>query len=286
MNRPTHTTLFGAPADLAPRTVAAFGVPYDGTTSFRPGTRNGPAAIRSVADGLEWYSPALDRDLDDVALRDLGDLPFAPGSPERVLGMVEAEVERILGAGALPLMLGGEHSLTAGAVRAVARRHPNLLVVQYDANADLRDGYLGEKFNHASAMRRCLDVLVPGSLVQVGVRSGTRDEWREIREEGYLVDPTAEALGEALRRTAPRPIYLTIDLDVFDPSVLPGTGTPEPGGIDWATFAALLPAIPHERIVAADVMELAPGLDPTGVSSVVAAKVVREVVLHVAPDRA
>lgn len=271
----------GAARSFAPGATVLFGVGYDGTTSFRPGTRFGPDAIRRASDGLETYSPRLDADLEDLHLTDAGNLDIPFGSPAPVVRRVADVVEEVLEEGGTPLMLGGEHSLTAGAVRGALRHYPELVVVQLDAHADLRGEYLGEAFSHACAMRRCLDVLGSGEgrLLQVGVRSGTREEFQEMRREDRLVAPEPRALAARLDGLADLPVYLTVDLDVFDPAYLSGTGTPEPGGIDWTCFEELVDVLAQQRIVAMDVMELAPDLDSTGVSSVLAAKVVRELVL-------
>lgn len=260
--------------------VCLMGVPYDGTTSFRPGTRFGPSAIRTASVGLETYSPEQDRDYTNRTVVDLGDLEVSHGAATPVMSQVRQAVRLLLEAGGVPLILGGEHSITAAAVEAFAERFEDLVVVQFDAHADLRDGYLGESYSHAAAMRRSLASLKDGSLLQVGIRSGTREEFAEMRTSKRLITPNPDALAAALASFGSRPIYLTVDLDVFDPSSLPGTGTPEPGGIDWHTFAALLRSLPAGRIVGADVMELAPQLDPTGVSSVLAAKVAREIILR------
>ena len=257
--------------------VGLFGVPYDGTTSFRPGTRFGPAAIREVSNGLESYCPQLDLDLEDLAFADLGAVAIPFGAPEPVVAAVERATEAVLELGLAPLMLGGEHSISSGAVAAVARRHPELALVQLDAHADLRHDWLGNRHSHACAMRRCLEVLPSGTLRQIAIRSGTREEFEELRAAERLV--AIERMAEALRPLRGRPIYLTVDLDWFDPAVLPGTGTPEPGGFLWRDFAALIEELRHHRLVAADVVELAPQLDPTGVSSVLAAKVVRSLLL-------
>lgn len=273
----------GASRQASAGSVTLFGAGYDGTTSFRPGTRFGPNAIREASDGLETYSPVQDRDLDDLGLCDLGNVDASFGPPEPVLERVTAAAAALVGAGLRPVMLGGEHSLTPAAVRAAAAAHHDLVVVQLDAHADLRAEYLGQPNSHACAMRRCLGVDGVSALVQVGIRSGTRQEFAEMREAGRYVAPRPAALADRLATLGERPIYLTVDLDVFDPSQLPGTGTPEPGGIDWAVFESLLSVLPGERIVAADVMELAPTLDPTGVSSILAAKVVREIVLRMGP---
>ena len=257
--------------------VGLFGVPYDGTTSFRPGTRFGPAAIREVSSGLESYCPQLDLDLEDLAFADLGALAIPHGAPEPVLAAVEQATEVLLGLGLAPLMVGGEHSISSAAVAAVARRHPDLVLVQLDAHADLRHDWLGSQHSHACAMRRCLEVLPSGTLRQIAIRSGTRAEFEELRSSGRLV--AIERMAEALIPLRGRPLYLTVDLDWFDPAVLPGTGTPEPGGFHWADFAVLVEELSHHRLVAADVVELAPQLDPTGVSAVLAAKVVRSLLL-------
>ena len=263
--------------DPAGCTVGLFGVPYDGTTSFRPGTRFGPAAIREVSSGLETYCPQLDRDLEDLAFADLGAVLIPFGDPEPMVAAVEQATEAVLDLGLAPLMLGGEHSISSGAVAAVARRHPDLVLVQLDAHADLRQDWLGSRHSHACAMRRCLEVLPSGCLRQIAIRSGTRAEFEELRGGDRLVP--IGGMAEALRQLRGRPLYLTVDLDWFDPAVMPGTGTPEPGGFLWSDFATLVEELRHHRLVAADVVELAPQLDPSGVSAVLAAKVVRSLLL-------
>jgi agmatinase len=267
----------GSRRDPAGCRVGLFGVPYDGTTSFRPGTRFGPAAIREVSSGLETYCPQLDLDLEDLAFADLGavDIPF--GAPEPVVAAVKAATEQVLALGLRPLMLGGEHSISSGAVAAVAAQHPELVLVQLDAHADLRHEWLGAHHSHACAMRRCLEVLPSQTLLQIAIRSGTRDEFVELRQSGRLVG--IEQMAAALQPLRGRPLYLTVDLDWFDPAVLPGTGTPEPGGYLWSHFAALVDELRHHTLVGADVVELAPMLDPSGVSSVLAAKVTRSLLL-------
>jgi agmatinase len=267
----------GARRDPAGCRVGLFGVPYDGTTSFRPGTRFGPGAIREVSSGLETYCPQLDRDLADIPFADLGAVVTPFGAPEPVVAAVGAATRRVLDLGLAPLMLGGEHSISSGAVAAVAERHPELVLLQLDAHADLRDDYLGSRHSHACAMRRCLEGLPSGQLLQVAIRSGTRAEFAEMGAQGRLVPN--EGLAAALQPLRGRPLYLTVDLDWFDPAVLPGTGTPEPGGFLWRDFAALVEELRHHQLVAADVVELAPQLDPSGVSSVLAAKVVRSLLL-------
>ena len=274
----------GSRRDPAGCRVGLFGVPYDGTTSFRPGARFGPGSIRDVSNGLETYCPQLDRDLDDLAFADLGavDIPF--GAPEPVVEAVRESTQTVLNLGLRPLMLGGEHSISSGAVAAVAANYPDLVLVQLDAHADLRDSWLGSRYSHACAMRRCLEVLPSQQLFQLSIRSGTRTEFNELHSSGRLMADVG-ALAEALKQLQGRPVYLTVDLDWFDPAVLPGTGTPEPGGFFWSDFAALVDVLQQHRLVAADVVELAPQLDPSGVSSVLAAKVTRSLLLLLGADQ-
>jgi agmatinase len=270
----------GARRQPAGCTVGLFGVPYDGTTSFRPGTRFGPAAIRQVSDGLETYDRQLDADLEDIAFCDLGAVEISLGAPEPVVEATRQAADSVMDLGLKPLMLGGEHSISSGAVGAVAARHPDLVLLQLDAHADLRDQWLGGHHSHACAMRRCLEVLPSQELLQVAIRSGTREEFSELQREQRLV--SLEQLPERLAAIAGRPLYLTVDLDWFDPAVMPGTGTPEPGGFCWKDFAALVALLEGQNLVAADVVELAPGLDSSGCSAVLAAKVVRSLLLRLA----
>ena len=274
----------GSRRDPAGCRVGLFGVPYDGTTSFRPGTRFGPAAIREVSQGLETYCPQLDLDLEDLAFADLGavDIPF--GAPEPVVDAVHQATRTVLDLGLKPLMLGGEHSISSGAVAAVAEQHSDLVLVQLDAHADLREEWLGARHSHACAMRRCLEVLPSGDLLQLAIRSGTRNEFLELKRSGRRMDDV-HALRDAMAPWTGRPVYLTVDLDWFDPAVLPGTGTPEPGGFLWRDFAAVVDVLREHQLVAADVVELAPQLDTSGVSSVLAAKVTRSLILLMGADQ-
>ena len=252
---------------------AILGCGYDGTTSFRPGTRWGPDAFRSVSEeAIETYSPVQDRDLEDISFADLGNLQVPFGAPEPVVDLLYQATRAILETSAVPVILGGEHSISPGPVRAAFEKHPDLVVVQFDAHADLRTEWNGTPHSHACAMRRILDFLPADQLLQVGIRSGTREEFIEMGQR--LIAPSASALSKVLPRNTP--LYLTFDLDIFDPSVLPGTGTPEPGGIDWQTFEQLRAVFDGTRIVSMDIVELAPALDPAGTSAVVAAKLLRE----------
>ncbi|MCE3234646.1 MAG: agmatinase [Vampirovibrio sp.] len=254
------------------------GLPYDGTTSFRPGTRFGPEAIRGASWGLETYSPLQDADLDGTPYFDAGELEFPLGNRDAILTMIRENARDVVQAGKRWLGLGGEHLVTFPVIEAYVEKYPDLAILHFDAHADLRDDYLGEKLSHATVLRRCVDLVGADSLVQLGIRSGPQEEFAWMRKNGTLLE-TREDLPKALARLEGRPVFLTIDLDVLDPSIMSGTGTPEPGGMSFSTFVEWLMEFRHLNFVGADVVELSPHYDPSGVSTVVAAKVVREVML-------
>ena len=263
--------------------VALYGVPYDGTTSFKPGARFGPSSIREVSNGIETFCPQLNLDLEELHFVDLGSLDIPVGAPEPVIKLVKRTTQKILDRGLKPLLLGGEHSISSGAVQAAAEYDSDLIIVHLDAHADLRTDWLGTKYSHACAMRRCIEVLPSKQIFQLGIRSGTREEFAELKSKNWLISHThgtpAFNLNEALSQHIGKPIYLTIDVDWFDPSVMPGTGTPEPGGFFWQDFAAVIEVLQKHQLIAADIVELAPQLDPSGISSVLAAKVTRSILM-------
>ncbi len=257
-----------------------FGAPFDSTTSFRPGTRFGPGAIRRESYGLETYSPYLDLDLEDMSVMDSGDIELCIGNAERALKQIEERTDEILAAGKRPFMLGGEHLVTLGAVRSIVNRYPDVHIIHFDAHADLREDYLGVRLSHACVLRRCWELTGDGRIHQFGIRSGDREEfkWGKEHVETRLFD--FEGLTEKLRSLKGEPVYFTLDLDVLDPSVFPGTGTPEPGGVSFDELrrAAVL-VCRNARIVGCDVNELCPHYDQSGVSTAVACKIVREMLL-------
>ena len=273
----------GAKREIETGNVAMFGVPYDGTTSFRPGSRFGPSSIREVSNGLETYCPQFNLDLQDISFTDLGSLEIPFGAPEPVLKLVKKATHYILSKDLKPLIIGGEHSITAGAIEAIVDYYPNLILIQLDAHADLREDWLGSKYSHACSMTRCLEILPNKQLFQVGIRSGTRKEFDKIKREKRLIRQSigkpAKDLEAALKPFKGKPIYLTIDLDWFDPSLVSGTGTPEPGGYLWNDFAAIIDVLKEHLIIGGDIVELAPKLDPSEVSSITAAKVTRSMLL-------
>jgi agmatinase len=250
--------------------ICLFGAPFDSTSSFRPGSRFGPGAIREASHGLETFSPLQAADLENCSFMDRGDLELPFGDPCPALDLIEKTTRNILSAGKTPFLLGGEHLVSLGAIRAASGVYPDLMVLHLDAHADLRDEYLGQRLSHATVMRRVLELLGQDGIRQIGVRSCTR-------QEHGLVTELASAPEQIALRIGTRPCYLTCDLDILDPSVLPGTGTPEPGGLAFNELTAMLVSITTRlHIVGLDVVELAPQLDPSGVSAVVAAKMVRE----------
>ncbi|MBQ4384307.1 MAG: agmatinase [Kiritimatiellae bacterium] len=277
-------SFIGADSTFEDSRIVIFGAPYDSTTSFRPGTRFGPAAVRSESFGIETYSPYQDRDLEtDVAVHDAGDLELPFGAPDRALAMIEAKADEILSAGKIPFLLGGEHLVSLGAVRAAAKKYPDLHIIHFDAHADLREDYLGVRLSHACVMRRCHDLLGDGRIWQFGIRSGTRDEFAFMREGHVTTEPFSVNTLASLSFPEGTPVYLTVDLDVLDPSEFPGTGTQEAGGLRFTELlSALTEILRRLNVVALDNVELSPGLDASGRSTALACKILREQLLSLA----
>lgn len=260
--------------------IVLFGAPFDSTTSYRPGTRFGSSAIRRESYGIECYSPYQDKDLEDTKVMDCGDLELCFGNTKKALAQIEEQAKEILDNSAIPFMLGGEHLVTLGAFRAVLEKYPDIHIIHFDAHADLREEYLGEQLSHASVIRRCWDLVGDERIYQFGIRSGDREEFYWAKEHVTMRKFDFEGLEEVLEKLEGTPIYFTLDLDVLDPSVFPGTGTPEPEGV---TFDALRKAAEkvcsRANVVACDVNELSPHYDPSGISTAAACKIVREMLL-------
>lgn len=272
--------------DKGPRFASTmlFGAPFDSTTSYRPGTRFGSAAIRHESYGIESYSPYQDKDLEDANVIDLGDLELCFGDVNKALDRIEERTRHVLHASKRPFMLGGEHLVTLGAFRAVADMYPDVHIIHFDAHADLRDDYLGAKLSHACVLRRCWELVGDGRIHQFGIRSGDQEEFAWGRTHVSTRRFDFEGLEETLNQLEGKPVYFTVDLDVMDPSIFPGTGTPEPGGV---TFDALRQAVTlvcsRAKVVGCDVNELSPHYDQSGVSTIVACKIVREMLLALQP---
>lgn len=275
-------TFIGCDSDYTDAELVIFGAPFDSTTSYRPGTRFGPSAIRHESFGLETYSPYQDKDLEDHAIMDSGDLELCFGSSEQALKDIQGRAEQILQDGKIPLLLGGEHLVTLGSVRAAVQKYPDLHIIHFDAHTDLREDYLGAKLSHACVIRRCHDILGDGRIHQFGIRSGERAEWKFARAGHTDLHPfNLNGLKETVKALQNEPIYFTIDLDVLDPSSFPGTGTPEAGGVDFMQLLEAIRTVCSGNVVAADVNELCPILDQTGASTAIAGKVVRELMLAI-----
>lgn len=274
-------TFIGCDCDFAQAKIVLFGAPFDGTTSFRPGTRFGPHAIRAESFGLETYSPYQDKDLLDCFIMDSGDLELCFGSPERVLTDIQHRTELILSANKLPFMVGGEHLVTLGAVRAVAAKYPDVSIIHFDAHADLRQDYLGETLSHACVMRRCHDLLGDGRIYQFGIRSGDREEFQWAKEGHTHFNPfNFDTLDFVISQLQGKNVYFTLDLDVLDPSIFPGTGTPEAGGVTFEQLRQAAEKVCSQcNVVGCDVNELSPAYDQSGVSTAVAGKIIREMLL-------
>ena len=276
-------TFIGCDASYDDARIVLLGAPFDSTTSFRPGTRFAPHAIRSESFGLETYSPWLDRDLEDISVFDSGDIELCIGSADKALDQISERTATILKDGKIPFMIGGEHLVTLGAFREVFKKYPDIHIIHFDAHTDLRDDYLDVKLSHACVIRRCHDLVGDGRIHQFGIRSGERAEWRWARQGHTDLHPFSfDGLAETVKGLGSTPVYFTIDLDVMDPSVFPGTGTPEYGGVTFMQlFEALKTVCGGCNIVGLDVNELCPLYDQTGASTAAACKIIRELLLSI-----
>ncbi len=260
------------------------GCPYDGSASFRPGARFGPAAIRRASWGIESYSPYQDRDLESYSIHDMGDLELPIGEKIASLGHIRNALGHILSEKKFPVLLGGDHLITLPIIEAMVEGYPDLRVIHLDAHTDLREDYLGEILSHSTVMRKVADLLGRDRLFQIGPRSGTEDEFRWARRFKSIVPLNLRSLKLLFKQLKMRPIYVTLDLDVFDPGLLPGVGTPEPGGITLQEFIFLLKELRSLHVVGFDVVELTPDYDPTQISAVTASVILREMILAFCPS--
>jgi len=274
-------TFIGFDNEYEESDIVVFGSPFDGTTSFRPGTRFAPSIMRNESYGLETYSPYLDRDLEEVKVFDAGDLEFPFGNTEKVLNMIEKFTTDIIKDDKIPVMIGGEHLVTLPAVRAVYDKFNELYVIHFDAHTDLRENYLGEKLSHASVIRRVWDFVGDNRIYQFGIRSGEKYEFDWANEHTILNKFNCNGIEETIKEIGDKPVYVTIDLDILDPSIFPGTGTIEPGGISFNDMMEVIRKIKVLNIVGADVVELSPHYDVSGTSTAVACKILRELVLAI-----
>lgn len=272
-------TFLGCDAEYEEARIVLFGAPFDSTTSYRPGTRFASRTMRAESYGLETYSPYQDLDLEDSKIFDGGDLELCFGDTNLALQDITKCTGQILKDNKLPVMIGGEHLVTLGAVRAVFEKYPDLHILHFDAHADLRQEYLGAELSHASVLHRVWDLVGDGKIYQFGIRSGERAEFLWGKEHVFTRKFDFEGLEEAVEALKDKPVYFTLDLDVLDPSVFPGTGTPEAGGVSFLQLLEAILKVGNLNIVGCDINELSPLLDSSGASTAVALKVLRELLL-------
>lgn len=272
-------TFLGCEAELDEARIVIYGAPFDSTTSYRPGTRFASKTMRAESYGLETYSPYQDLDMEDAAVFDSGDLELCFGDTEMALADIEKRAAEILSLGKLPFMVGGEHLVTLGAVRAAYKKYPDLHILHFDAHTDLREEYLGAELSHASVLRRVWDMVGDDKIWQLGIRSGLKEEFKWAKSHTNLHPFDLTAMPQALAALKDKPVYFTIDLDVMDPSVFPGTGTPEYGGVSFKELMEAAVAACGLNIVGCDVVELSPPYDQSGASTAAALKIMREMLL-------
>nr|WP_196591900.1 agmatinase [Pectinatus frisingensis] len=273
-------TIIGCEKEYDAANVVIFGAPFDSTASYRPGARFASKTMRTESYNMETYSPYLDLDLEsDTKIFDGGELSVSLGDTQKTLDIIYEFSKNLLMDHKLPFMIGGEHLVTLGAFRAVAEKYPDVHIIHFDAHADLRDEFLETPFSHATVLRRCYDKIGDGRIFQFGIRSGEKTEmlWGKKHVQMHLFD--FAGLDKVLDKLHDKPIYFTVDLDVLDPAVFPGTGTPEAGGVTFDELRLAMQAVAKLNIVGTDMVELSPPCDLSGVSTTVALKLLREFLL-------
>jgi agmatinase len=280
--RPASPRFIACGDSLAPGQIVVYGVPFEGSVNLRKGAATGPRDLRLASDSIETYSALLGRDLEDLPLCDLGDCELpAAGAPRVRLDAVRDEIRGWWQPGLRPFMLGGDHTATVPVVEALAEAFPALRVLQLDAHPDTREEFLGERYNYASAMARVMDVVPPAQVYQVGMRTGSREEFERPRPNFFPVT-TGHPL-DVVRRLLPallgHPLYVTIDVDVLDPAHAPGTGSPEPGGLSVPELIEIVRLLGAASVVGGDLVEVAHAWDPSGRTGIAASWVIREALL-------
>ena len=254
--------------------IVMLGLPFDGTVSYRSGSRFAPEQIRLASWGLEEYSPRFDKFLEDVNFHDVGDLGFPLGNTYKTLEVIEQNVYDIYNDGKRVLGVGGEHLVTLPEIKAISKFHKNLAIIHFDAHTDLREEYLGEEMSHSAVIRHASKIVGPENIKQIGIRSGMKEEFEFMKQHNTRAEKYSD-----LDVLKDRKVFVTVDLDVLDTSIMPGTGTPEPGGLEFNELMGWFEYLKNFDIVGADVVELAPDYDPTGASTAVATKVIRELLM-------
>jgi agmatinase len=275
----SYSNILGFETPYHDADIVVFGAPFDGTVSYRPGSRFGPAAIRNESFGIETYSPYQDADLNDIKGHDAGDIELPFGDTIKALDIIKNLTRKIINDNKVPIILGGEHLISLPAVAAVLEKYPELCVIHLDAHTDVRDDYLGVKLSHATVIRRIWEHVGDNRIWQFGIRSGEKYEFEWSNNHTFLTPFSLNGIDQALEIIDNRPIYLTIDMDVLDPSIFPGTGTPEHGGITFKELLEFILKLRGQNIVGSDLVELAPNYDISGISTAAACKLLREVAL-------
>ena len=266
----------GQNPDYASSDIIMLGMPFDGTVSYRPGSRFAPEQIRLASWGLEEYSPYFDKHLEDCNFHDAGDLEFPLGNTKKSLGVIRQNVEEIYKDGKRVFGIGGEHLVTLPEIQAISKYVDNLAIVHFDAHTDLREEYLGEPLSHSAVIRHSAEIIGFENLKQIGIRSGMKEEFELMKKYNTLIHEHKE-----LDVFKDKNIFITVDLDVLDTSIMPGTGTPEAGGLDFNQLVGWFKYLSQFNIIGADVVELAPDYDASGASTAVATKVIRELLMAV-----
>ena len=264
----------GENKDYESSNIVMLGLPFDGTVSYRPGSRFAPEQIRLASWGLEEYSPYFDKHLEDCNFHDAGDIEFPLGNTEKSLLYIEQNVEDIYKDGKRVFGIGGEHLVTLPEIKAVSKFYDNLAIVHFDAHTDLREEYLGEELSHSAVIRHCGNIVGFENLKQIGIRSGMKDEFELMKKYN-----TKALQYSDLDIFKDKNIFVTVDLDVLDTSIMCGTGTPEVGGLTFNELLGWFKYLSKFNIVGADVVELAPDYDSSGASTAVATKVIRELLM-------
>ncbi len=270
----------GSSDDLDQCEKVLLGLPMDSTTSFRPGTRHAPYRIREVSEAVEEYSVYQDKSLEEIDFYDAGDVIIPFGNVQASLERMETVACHFLQAGKKLFSIGGEHLVSLPIIRAYKEKYPDLCVVQMDAHADLRTDYLGEELSHETVMRQVLQLIGEKNLFQLGIRSGTRDEFQYgFRYSNLYVDQVLPVVDEVLVKIGQRPLYITLDIDVLDPAFAPGTGTTEAGGISSKELIQTLHRLTGANVVGFDIVEISPPYDQADNTSILGAKLIREALL-------
>jgi agmatinase len=278
-----ETNFISANASFEKSRGVILGCPYDGSASFRPGARFGPSAIRRASWGIETFSPYFKKDLSQCSIHDMGDLELPLGEKKISLNLIRKALAKILSGNKFPILLGGDHLITLSIIEEILKISPRLHLIHIDAHTDLRDDYLGESLSHSTVMRKVVDHLGEGRLFQIGIRSGAEEEFRLARKMKSIVSLQPASLSSMIKRLRNQPVYITLDLDVIDPSLLPGVGAPEPGGLSFQEFISLLKKLQALHVIGFDIVELTPDYDPTQISSITASIILREMILAFFP---